>query len=149
MESDFINIVNELLRQEDNDLPARLESQEETLKELECIDPILGNWFENTSVPYVLSAFKLSDKDFATAFPRLKKVTTAQREQIVHALEHHLEGCPRCSRRRSYDLEFEARVESSLMRNKDFLLEQLDNEDGDKPSEEKHIDKGRARSAHR
>jgi len=148
MESDFINVLNELMCDEEPDLPTRLHWQEAALNDLTCNNHALGKWFENNSVLYVLSAFKLSDRDFASVFPKLKTLSSNQREQIVRAFEDHIEQCPRCFRKRSYDLEFEARLESTLNENRDFLLKKLSHEDADKPSDEEHMRNGKTRSAH-
>ena len=56
MESDFINILNELMCDEEPDLPTRLHWQEAALNDLSCTNHALGKWFENNSVLYVLSA---------------------------------------------------------------------------------------------
>ena len=148
MESDFIDVLNKLMCEEEPDLPTRLHSQDTALHELPCTDHALGKWFENNSVPYVLSAFKLSDKDFASVFPKLRTLSTNQREQIVRAFEDHIEKCPRCFRKQSYDLEFEARLESTLNENRDFLLTKLSSEEADKPDEEVHVIDGKKRFAH-
>ena len=148
MESDFIDVVNQLMREEEPDLSTRLQWQESALTELTCNNQALGKWFDNNSVPYVLSAFQLSDKDFASVFPKLKSLSTIQRQQIVRALEDHIEKCPRCFRKRSYDLEFEARLESTLNENREFLLTKLTCEDQDQPVEENHVIDGKRRFAH-
>jgi hypothetical protein len=130
-------------------LPNRLDCQDELLKGLTCTEPAIGKWFVDNSVLYVLSAFKLSDKDFASVFPQLKNVSIVQRRQIVNRFEDHIEKCPRCSRKRSYDLEFENRLEKTLHENRDYLRSKLDCGDEDKPAEEDHVINGKARFAHR
>lgn len=148
MESDFINIVNELMREREPDLTIRLEWQEEALDELHCTNPTLGRWFEDNTVGYVLAAFNLSDKDFASAFPGLKQLSTAQRREIVQTFEKHIDDCPRCSRKRSYDLEFEARLEATLNDNRQDLLNALNGDERKKPAEEKQVIDGKGRFVH-
>lgn len=145
MESDF-NVI-ELLERKDSDLPERLAAQEEALDELTCTEPRLGKWFEEDTVPYVLAAFNLGDKDFAVMFPALKHITGEQRQQIIQTFLAHIERCPKCYRKRSYDMEFEARLESALHDNRDDLLAKLESSRTEEPSEEEHVIDGRARFA--
>lgn len=148
MESDLINVINNLMCEDEPDLPQRLECQDDILKGLSCTEPAIGKWFENDSVLYVLSAFNLSDRDFASVFPQLKDVSAVQRQQIINRFEHHIERCPRCCRKRSYDLEFENRLEKTLHENKAYLLTKLEGGDEDKPAEEDPSIPSKARSAH-
>jgi hypothetical protein len=149
MESDFFDIINEIMCLEDDDLPNRLEEQEEALAGLTCTNPTLGKWFEKSSVSYVIAAFNLSDKDFAAQFPHLRHVTSEQRKEIVDSFQKHISNCPRCGRRSSYDLEFEKKLEANLMRNKEVLMSHLHYDDPDKPTEENHKTDLKAQSAHR
>jgi len=149
MESDFFDIINELICLEDDDLVNRLEEQEQALAGLDCTNPTLGKWFEKCSVSYVIAAFNLSDKDFAEQFAHLRHVSSNQRQEIVHAFQKHITDCPRCGRRNSYDLEFEKKLESNLMKNKEFLTSYLNNDNPDQPSEEDHKTDLKAQSAHR
>lgn len=146
MDSELINVF-ELMQRSESDLPARLASQEEALDELTCTEPRLGKWFEENTVSYVLAAFNLSDKDFAEVFPPLKHISAAQRQNIIQAFEEHIERCPKCYRKRSFDLEFEGRLESALHENREVLLAKLDQSGAGEASEEEHVIDGKARFA--
>jgi hypothetical protein len=147
MDSDFINVF-ELMQRKESDLPTRLASQEEALGELTCTERRLGKWFEENTVSYVLAAFNLNDKDFAEVFPPLKHISAAQRQNIIQAFEEHLDRCPRCFRKRSFDLEFEGRLESALHENREVLLAKLDQPGAGVPPEQEHLIDGKARFAH-
>jgi len=147
MDSDIINVFD-LMQRKESDLPTRLASQEEALDELTCTEPRLGRWFEENTVSYVLAAFNLSDEDFAEVFPDLKHISAVQRQNIIQAFVDHIERCPKCYRKRSFDLEFEGRLESALQENREELLAKLDQSGADEPSEEEHVIYAKARFAH-
>ena len=149
MESDFFDIINEILCLEEDDLPNRLEEQNEALAGLKCTNPTLGKWFEKCTVSYVIAAFNLSDKDFASQFPHLRHVTGDQRKEIVDSFRQHISDCPRCGRRSGYDLEFEKRLEASLIKNKEVVMSHLSYDEPDQPTEENHKPELKAQSAHR
>lgn len=147
MDSDFINVF-ELMQLKESDLATRLASQEEALDDLTCTEPRLGKWFEENTVSYVLAAFNLSDEDFAETFPVLKHISAEQRQNIIQAFVDHIEVCPRCFRKRSYDLEFEGRLESALQENREVLLAKLDQQEAGESFDEDHVIDGKARFAH-
>lgn len=147
MDSDFINVF-ELMQLKESDLPTRLASQEEALDELNCTEPRLGKWFEENTVSYVLAAFNLTDEDFAETFPALKHISASQRQNIIQVFVDHMDRCPKCFRKRSYDLEFEGRLESALQENREVLLAKLDQSGADESFDEDHVIDGKARFAH-
>lgn len=149
MESDFFKIVNDLMCLEDEDLPNRLEEQEAALAGLNCTDPKIGKWFEKSSVSYVLAAFNLSDSDFAAQFPHLRYVSSEQRTEIINTFVKHVEKCPKCGRRHSYDLEYEQRLEANLIKHREALLSHLNDDDPDNQTEENHKSGLKAQSASR
>lgn len=147
MDSDFINVF-ELMQLKESDLPTRLASQEEALDELTCAEPRLGRWFEENTVSYVLAAFNLSDEDFAETFPALKHISASQRQDIIQAFVGHIDICPKCFRKRSYDLEFERRLESALQENREDLLARLDQTGASESFDEDHLIDRKARLVH-
>lgn len=147
MDPDFINIF-ELMQRKESDLTARLAAQEEALDDLTCTEPRLGKWFEENTTSYVLAAFNLSDEDFAETFPELKHISESQRQNIIQAFVEHIEHCPRCFRKRSFDLEFEGRLESALQENREVLLGKLDQSGERETSDDEHVLDGKARFAH-
>lgn len=147
MDNDFINVF-ELMQLQDSDLPTRLVSQEEALDDLTCTEPRLGKWFEENTVSYVLAAFNLSDEDFAETFPALKHISASQRQTIIQTFLAHIEACPKCFRKRSYDLEFEGRLESALQEDREVLLAKLDQSGAGESFDEDHVIDGKARFAH-
>jgi hypothetical protein len=136
MESDFTDLLAKLIRQAEPDLDCRLESQAQALSELKCTEPALGKWIEAHDTEYMLAAFELEDQDFSENFPGMAHFTKHDRKRIFQAFRHHLEACPRCQRKRSYDLEFDERVESVFRDKKDQLIHQLEQSNPEAQEEE-------------
>ena len=140
MESDFSDIIVSMLRQAEPDLDARLEYQAEALQEAACTEPLLGQWIETHHVQYLLSAFALSDSDFAENFPKMAHVNEHQRKRIINAFEDHFEHCRRCSLKRGYDLELDSRIERTLRKNREDLIHHLKPADPKTSSDADHLD---------
>ena len=122
--NDILDVITELVGQ-DSELELRLEAQAEVLRETECIKPVLGQLIDANDVKYLLSLLALSDKDFAERFPAKAQFSEQQRQRLTTAIEEHLERCPHCSLKRSYDLELDARIKKVCQQNSGLLLELL------------------------
>lgn len=140
MESDFSDIIVSMLRQAEPDLDTRLEYQAEALRDAKCTEPLLGRWIETNHVQYLLSAFALSDDDFAENFPKMAHVNEHQRKRIIKAFEDHFENCRRCSLKRGYDLELDSRIERVFRENRDELIHELEPEHPKTPDDSEHAD---------
>src|SRR5437588_5393483 len=104
METDFSDIIVDQVRQAEPDLDARLEAQADALTERECINPTIGQWIDAYDLNYLSAAFALDDDDFAKNFPKMAHLTQPDRERIIKALAEHVEHCPRCCLKSSYDI---------------------------------------------
>src|SRR5262245_536922 len=128
MEIDFSDSIVDQIRHEEPDLDARLEAQAEELNELQCIDPVVGQWIETYDVNYLSAAFELNDEEFAKNFPKMAYLTHDDRERIIKTFGEHIEHCPRCCRKSSYDIELDSRIERAIRKrpsgrlNKDGIL---------------------------
>lgn len=132
---DFSETFAKLVLETNPDLTLRLESQEEALQEVKCINPLFGRWVDAHEVNYLLSVLALNDQDFAKMFPAMAQVTERERLRFAEALESHFDECSHCSLKRGYDLEMDARVEQSCRENNDFLLQVLREEETDSSEE--------------
>ena len=121
MESSFMDLIVNLVRQGEPDLDSRLESQSEALSDLECTNPALGRWIETYDIQYLLAAFALNDADFAEDFPKLAHLKQPEREKIIHAFEAHFDHCAHCHLKRGYDLELNSRIELACKQTKDHV----------------------------
>jgi hypothetical protein len=129
MKNDLTNVIADFVFKSAPDLASRLESQAEALDEAKCTNPVLGKWIDENDVKYLLSTFALNDKDFAEKFPATAPTTSAERRQVVAALEEHFEHCQHCSLKRAYDLELDARIKQACQQNSDFLLQMLEEDE--------------------
>lgn len=126
MKSDFVDLLADFVRQAEPDLNFRLETQSEELEKLPCIEPTIGKWVDAHDVDYMLAAFALDDEDFAADFPGLAHISQHDRARIIEAFQIHFERCLHCSRKRSYDSEFNSRVDHVLQKKRMELLHFLD-----------------------
>lgn len=138
MESDFTDLLADFVRQAESDLDSRLDAQADALKDLTCTEPTLGKWVDAHDVEYMLAAFALNDDDFVEHFPSMAKITANDRNRIIKAFENHFEHCPHCHRKRSYDLEFNSRIEFVTRQNRAQLLHHLKETEPAEPLEEEH-----------
>lgn len=138
MESDFTDLLDIFVRQAEPDLDSRLEEQSESVAGLKCTEPILGKWVDEHDVEYMLAAFALDDDDFVATFPSMANITEHDRHRIIEAFENHFEDCPHCSRKRSYDLEYNSRVERVFQQKRAELLHHLSQSAPEPSSEENH-----------
>jgi hypothetical protein len=122
--NDILDVITDLVSQ-DSEVELRLEAQAEVLREVKCIKPVFGQLIDANDVKYLLSLLALSDKDFAERFPTKSHFLEQQRQRLITAIEEHLERCPHCSLKRSYDLERDARIKQVCRQNGDLLLELL------------------------
>ena len=131
MEYDITKVIADFVLQATPDLTSRLEYQAEALREVNCIDPTLGQWIDANDVEYLLSAFDLADDDFAERYPEMAHITEEERQRLIAALEAHFEQCPHCSLKRGYDLEMDARIEQTFQQNNKLLLQILEEDEAD------------------
>ena len=122
---DFDGLIIDLVRKAEPDLDARLESQAEALKELECTYPVLGRWIDEYDVEYLMAAFNLDDDEFASNFPAMAHLKQHDRSQIIEAFEKHFDQCPHCYLKRGYDLEMNARIERAYTLNSATVAQHL------------------------
>lgn len=132
MKSEFINLLTDFIRQAEPDLDSRLEVHTSEVNKIPCTEPIIGKWIDAHDVDFLLAAFALDDDDFAADFPALAHLTQPDRKRIIDAFNNHFEGCVHCSRKASYDSEFNSRVDHVLQKKREELLECLDQEITDK-----------------
>ena len=126
---DFDDFIVDLVRKAEPDIDARLESQAEALKELECTDPVLGRWIDEYDVEYLIAAFNLDDDEFSSTFPAMANLNQHDRSQIIEALENHFDQCPHCFLKRGYDTEMNARIERAYRDNNAAVVQQLSQEE--------------------
>jgi len=125
MEPEITDIIADLVRQSNPDIEARLESQDEALREHECTDPLIGKWVDANDVKYLLSTFDLADADFAERVPSMAHVGREERRLVAKSIEKHFEQCTHCSLKRGYDLELDAQIKRACRQNSALLLELL------------------------
>jgi hypothetical protein len=128
-ETDVIALLSRLILDKDDDTPVRLREQEDALKDLRCSDRRLGVWIEKWDFPFLIETLMLSDAVFSREFPDVR-TTAEKRKELAHALEAHCETCPRCHRKRSYDLEWQARVNRVFAENKRIIGKTITNARG-------------------
>jgi hypothetical protein len=129
MKADITDVLANLTRQANPELESRLECQAEVLAQTACIEPMIGEWIDSNDVIYLLEALTLEERDFAERFPRFGHLTIEQRQRWIVAIEAHLDRCVHCSLKRSYDLEFDARIERIYRSNRYVLLQLLDTDE--------------------
>jgi hypothetical protein len=142
MKPEITDVIADLVFQTNPELASRLEYQAEALREVECINPVIGRWIDANDVKYLLSTFDLKDGDFAARFPSIANVTQQDRQRVVAAIERHFDQCQHCSLKRGYDLELDAQIKLACQQNNSLLLQLLE-EDGETLSEED--ERGRAK----
>jgi hypothetical protein len=120
MEKDLMALVSRLILDKENDTPSRLKAQEDALKELECKHPEFGRWIDGCDFPFLIETLVLEDAVFTGEFPDVK-LTAVERKEFANALEAHCETCTRCHLKRSYDLEWQARVDRAFAENKEAI----------------------------
>jgi len=117
---DLIALLSGFILDKDDDTPLRLSEQENALKDLSCSDESLGVWIEKWDFPFLIETLMLDDAVFSQEFPGVR-TTAEERKDLANALEAHCETCPRCHRKRSYDLEWQSRVNRTLAENKKII----------------------------
>jgi hypothetical protein len=133
MKSEITDVIAELVLQTTPDLESRLEDQAEALREVQCVNPLLGRWIDAYDVKYLLSTFALTDKDFAARFPSMAHIAMRERQKVVAAIEEHFDRCPHCYLKRAYDLELDARIKQACQQNNSLLLQLLEEDDAGLP----------------
>jgi len=136
--SDITDLIADFIRQAEPDLSTRLEYQAQALEDLKCTNAVLGKWVDAHDVQYLLAAFDLDDHEFASNFPGMAHLKEHDRQKIIETFETHFEHCPRCHRKRSYDMEFNGRIESAVRQQKVNLGPQFQATNPEKPGEEVH-----------
>lgn len=148
MKYDIANLISDFVREGDQDLQSRLESQAEALADLQCTDERLGRWVDSNPVEYLYAAFNLKDQDFAKEFPRLAHITSSERRLFLKRIDEHFCQCVRCSLKRGYDLELDSRIERACREHKGLLLQALKEDKPDAAKEGEHQNTLKALSAH-
>lgn len=128
MKAEITEVIADLVRRSNPEFDSRLEAQAKTLEEIECINPLLGQWIDTNDVKYLLSVFALKGEDFAAKFPAMAHIPEQDRQQVIAALETHMELCPHCSLKREYDLELDDQIKQVCQENDALLLQLLDEE---------------------
>jgi len=114
METDITDHIVDQVRRDEPDLNARLEAHAEALDELKCIDDVVGQWIDTYDANYLSAAFALDDEAFARNFPKMVDLTRPDRERIIKTFAEHIEHCPRCCLKTSYDMELDSRIERAI-----------------------------------
>ena len=128
MKSEFIDLLTDFVRQAEPDLDRRLEVHTSELNKFPCTEPIIGKWVDAHDVDFLLAAFALDDEDFAADFPALGHLKQPHRKRIIDAFNDHFQRCVHCSRKQSYDSEFNSRVDHVLQKKRKELLQCLEQE---------------------
>ena len=126
--SEISEVIFDFIRESFPGFDSRTEDQAEGLRETNCTNPVIGRWLNAYDVEYLLSAFAMTDRDFAEEFPGMPPLSGLQRQQVLAALRAHLNSCPQCALKSGFDQEFEARLKQELRQNSQVLLELLEEE---------------------
>lgn len=129
--TDITDVIADLVLQAEPDLMSRFAYQAEALREVKCLNPVIGRWLAAVDLNYLLSVLALHDKDFADMFPGAAHTTMQERRQFSAALDAHMEQCPACALAHGYDLELDARLEQACQQNNKLLLQILDEDESD------------------
>lgn len=126
MKDKIIRIVTDLVREDYSALDLGFETEAQALAGAVCTVPALGRIIDSSeNVELLMSGLRLGSADFSARYRSLASVPESERLRILDVLETHLDQCPRCSRRRAFDLALAARVEKTLMDHKEVLLNAL------------------------
>src|ERR1041385_62609 len=120
MEKNLVELLSKLIVENDDDTRFRFEAQEEALNELKCSQPSLGEWIARCDYSFLIDTLNLSERIFSKEFPELN-LPLDQRAQLGEKLAAHAETCPRCFRKRSYDLQCEKCVDKALSENREAI----------------------------
>jgi hypothetical protein len=124
METKFIALLSGLILDKYDDTPLRFVEQEKALKGLRCSNQRLGRWIEKWDFPFLIETLLLDDTVFSQEFPDIQ-ITAEERKELANALEEHSENCSRCHLKRSYDLEWQARVNKAFSENRQVIGEAI------------------------
>jgi hypothetical protein len=138
MRADFFGIFVDTVLTDTPDLTNRLGYQTEALDELECIAPVIGQWIDEFGAEHLLSIFALDDKRFAKSFPKMAMIGWSERRRMLNIFTSHLDHCAHCSLRRSYDIELQGRIDRMCHKNRDWLLQLLDDSPDEQTAEGEH-----------
>src|ERR1041384_1093984 len=110
----------ELFFAQEANVQSRLAAEEDPGKDLKCDQPELGKWIDACDFPFLIETLVLDTKIFAEEFPDVL-LTAEERKEFAHALEAHCETCPRCSWKRTCDLQWQAQVDRAIAENKQVI----------------------------
>ena len=116
LETDFIELLARLIAESrDGDPPI-----ERAGKDLKCSQPVLGQWIDQTDVPFLLETLFLPDEVFVREFPEIP-LSRRDREAFAKTLNTHCTECARCNAKKAEDIAWKLRVDQAFVENKDVI----------------------------
>lgn len=119
-EDELYTALSTLIIEQDDDIPYRLTAQEDALKELKCTDESYGKFISQCDYPFLMETLELDDTIFSKEFPKVR-LTLEDRKTLTESLERHCESCSHCSLKRSYDFEWQSRINRAFIENKTVI----------------------------
>ena len=116
----LLTLLSSLIVEKDEDAPFRLKEQRTKLSETKCTKPELGKWIDNCDFPFLIETLMLDQTIFVKEFPGIE-FPEEERKSFTRSLEAHCEDCVHCYLKRSYDLEWQSRVDRALAENRDAI----------------------------
>jgi hypothetical protein len=120
METNLLALLSTIIIEKDSDAPFRLNEQQSSLAEKECSKPELGKWIDRCDFSFLIETLMLDHAVFSHEFPGVE-FPAEERKALAQALESHCDTCVHCHLKRSYDLEWQARVDRAINDNKDSI----------------------------
>jgi len=125
----LMTLLSSLIVQKDEDAAFRLKEQRAKLSETKCTKPDLGKWIDNCDFPFLIETLMLDHSIFVKEFPGIE-FPEEERKSFARSLEAHCEDCVHCYLKRSYDLEWQSRVDRALTENRDAIRKTLAHHSG-------------------
>ena len=113
----LLTLLSTLIVQKDEDAAFRLKEQQIKLSETVCTKPDLGKWIDQCDFPFLIETLMLDHTIFVKEFPGIE-FPEKERKAFARSLEAHCEDCAHCFLKRSYDLEWQSRVDTALNENR-------------------------------
>jgi hypothetical protein len=113
----LLTLLSTFIVERDEDAPFRLKEQQTKLSETKCTKPDLGKWVDNCDFPFLIETLMLDHTIFVKEFPGVE-FPEDERKNFARSLEAHCEDCAHCHLKRSYDLEWQSRIDRALTENR-------------------------------
>jgi hypothetical protein len=113
----LLTVLSTLIVEKDEDAGFRLKEQQTNLANTKCTKPDLGKWIDNCDFPFLIETLMLDHTIFVKEFAGIE-FPEEERKTFARSLEAHCEDCVHCHLKRSYDLEWQNRVNSALTENR-------------------------------